>query len=65
MKLLVWGIGITFALLLVLGIAGSGRSSYRADKVDDICSKAYADAAPGAEKRGIRQICDEARKNIK
>ncbi len=65
---LVGGIVGLFLLMLVIGASVSPESAKRMAKekqLDEICEKAMADSALGAERRMTRQICDETRQRIK
>jgi len=65
---IVGGIVGIFLLMLVIGASVSPEESKRMAKekqLEDICGKAMADSALGAERRMTREICDATREKIR
>ena len=62
------GIVGLFLLLLVIGASVSPEESKQFAKerqLEEICGKAMADSALGAERRATREVCDAAREQMK
>jgi hypothetical protein len=64
MKILGWIVGVVVGLFLFVALLGSctspsQRAAYdKADRINEACDKMMADAALGAERRNVRQACD-------